>query len=141
MTEDPISDDAFIGAKIARIRGILRYDQVDLARRIREKGVNWSQGTLSKVEAGARPVRLSEAPHVADVLGVELGALLPGGDHVDTQISARVQELALVEQLVRERREELQDANLARQALAMRPPSEDEMEGMEQKIRAQRRGS
>ncbi len=57
--------------------------QGDLASRLRDEGVNWAQGTLSKVENGERPVRLSEGPTVADVLGIDLSALIDEGDLLD----------------------------------------------------------
>ena len=76
--------DRLIGQRIQFLRTQMRgLSQGDLATRLRDEGVNWAQGTLSKVENGDRPVRLSEGPIVADVLGIDLGMLLADGDTLD----------------------------------------------------------
>nr|WP_240952102.1 helix-turn-helix transcriptional regulator [Rhodococcus sp. BL-253-APC-6A1W] len=53
--------------------------QGELSDKLRAAGLNWSQGTLSRVEAGTRPVRFTEAFTVANVLGIDAIALAPAG--------------------------------------------------------------
>lgn len=72
-----------IGDNIAEARQDAGLSQAELSERLREVGLNWSQGTLSKVESGSRPVRLSEAPIVASVLGTSLQQLLEPADYLD----------------------------------------------------------
>ncbi len=74
--------DARIGRRISTVRIRRMQSQEEVASRIRRLGVNWSQGTLSKVENGERPVRLAEAPAVADALGISLDDLLERGSPV-----------------------------------------------------------
>lgn len=71
MPDNEISDAA-IGRRIQQLREARGFSQADLAQRLREAGVNWSQGTLSKVESGERPVRLVETPTVARVLRTKI---------------------------------------------------------------------
>lgn len=73
---DTESSDQAIGRRIQQLREKRGLSQADLARRLREAGVNWSQGTLSKVEAGERPVRLVETPAVARVLRTKVYELV-----------------------------------------------------------------
>lgn len=43
--------------------------QDDLANALQVAGFHWNQSTVSKVEAGTRPVKLAEAVFIADLLG------------------------------------------------------------------------
>jgi transcriptional regulator with XRE-family HTH domain len=70
-----VSDEQ-IGARIVRLREERGWNQGQLAAALRGSGLNWSQGTLSKVETGSRPVRLAEVPALADVLQIELDDLV-----------------------------------------------------------------
>ena len=56
-------------------RGTRGWTQGELADRLTKKGIPLAQQTIAKVEAGARPLRLSEAAVLSDVLGVEIGDL------------------------------------------------------------------
>lgn len=70
--------DQEIGARIRDLREGVSVQQGAFAERLREAGLPWSQGTLSRVESGRRPVRLVEAPLLADQLGVSIDDLLGG---------------------------------------------------------------
>lgn len=72
------ANDATIGERIRSLRGELDLSQGELADRLRKHGLPWSQGTLSKVENGDRPVRLAEAPMLAAALGIEIEDLAAG---------------------------------------------------------------
>ncbi|MFQ4148268.1 helix-turn-helix transcriptional regulator [Arthrobacter sp. LAPM80] len=73
---EPNNDEA-VGKRIQELRERKGLFQSDLASLMRTAGVNWSQGTLSRVELGARAVRLTEAPALAGALGVDVSALFP----------------------------------------------------------------
>jgi transcriptional regulator with XRE-family HTH domain len=68
--------DKMVGTVIQNRRLELGISQGELAATLRGLGTNWSQGTLSRVELGERPVRLVEAAVVAKALGIEIGQLL-----------------------------------------------------------------
>jgi len=60
--------DAIIGEKILERRRLIGLSQDQLAKAMRERGHAWRQNTQSKVEVGERPVKLSEARDLADLL-------------------------------------------------------------------------
>lgn len=59
--------DALIGQNLTRLRGDL--SQADLAKKMKQLGYRWSQATVWSIEKGERPLRLTEARDVAEVLG------------------------------------------------------------------------
>jgi transcriptional regulator with XRE-family HTH domain len=59
--------DALIGRNVARLRG--GRTQKELAEAMRERGHKWSQATVWSVEQGERPLRLTEADDLVQVLG------------------------------------------------------------------------
>ncbi|MGX5356855.1 helix-turn-helix domain-containing protein [Kocuria sp. KH4] len=75
-TQDSWADTA-IGHTIRRAREARGLEQSQLSDLLRDEGVNWSQGTISRVEQGKRPVRLTEAGAVAGVLGLLVDELVP----------------------------------------------------------------
>jgi transcriptional regulator with XRE-family HTH domain len=95
-----------IGERIVQLRTNQDWSQGQMASRIRAAGVNWSQGTLSRVELGERPMRFSEALVAARVLGVTMEALagvdvtpvsgsLVSGADLMSRVKARRQELGM----------------------------------------------
>lgn len=60
--------DEQIGKNLSRLRG--EMSQADLADKMRERGYKWSQATVWAVEKGERPLRLTEAQDVANILNV-----------------------------------------------------------------------
>lgn len=84
MTSDGV--DVSIGARFRQIRTELDLSQAAMCSRLFTEGVPWSQGTLSKVENGERPIRLAEAPLVARALGVELDELLSGKSRLNVAL-------------------------------------------------------
>ncbi|SKB86127.1 Transcriptional regulator, contains XRE-family HTH domain [Arthrobacter sp. 31Cvi3.1E] len=72
--------DEEIGSRIQRLREQRDLQQKQLIRRLASAGLDWSQATLSKVEAGSRPVRVAELPALASALGVDQQQLLAPGD-------------------------------------------------------------
>lgn len=69
-----MSIDERIGQNLAIARG--DTSQKELADRMRERGFKWSQATVWSIERGERPLRLSEAQEVADILMRPLDMLL-----------------------------------------------------------------
>lgn len=57
-----------IGADVATARERAGMSQKELAAAIAERGFKWSQATVSQIEKGERPLRLSEADHLADLI-------------------------------------------------------------------------
>lgn len=68
--------DERVGKMVVELREARGLNQGQLSEQLRASGLNWSQGTLSKVEAGMRPVRLTEAPTLALALRTSVGALV-----------------------------------------------------------------
>lgn len=59
---------------MASLRGA--RSQKVLAEQMRDRGWSWAQATVSSVEKGERPLRLTEAEDLADLLGVPINAFL-----------------------------------------------------------------
>lgn len=70
-----LTDDQ-VGKRVVDLRERRGLNQGQLSEQLRANGLNWSQGTLSKVEAGMRPVRLIEAPTLALTLRTSVSALV-----------------------------------------------------------------
>lgn len=82
-----------------------------------EHGVaNWHQTTVAKIEAGTRPVRLSEAMACASLFDLTVDEMLidpeteEARDRRSRELSARRSELDAVEQLLLQRRREIENA-------------------------------
>jgi hypothetical protein len=69
-----VGSDEQIGMNLVRFRA--DRSQQSLADAMRERGWKWSQATVWSVETGERPLRLSEATDLAEVLGILLPLLL-----------------------------------------------------------------
>lgn len=68
--------DRLIGETVKELRG--ERSQKTLADEMRSRfGHAWSQSTVWSIETGARPLRLTEAQDLADLLGVSIERLLP----------------------------------------------------------------
>lgn len=74
--------DEEIGQRLQQVREQQKLNQSKAVRALREAGLVWSQGTLSKVESGIRPVRLAELPAIARALGVGQNDLLAPEDRI-----------------------------------------------------------
>lgn len=87
--------DQQIGQRIVELRDRRGWNQGDFVEILRRHGLNWSQGTLSKVESGLRPVRLTEATLLATALRTRvyelLNADLPLQTESDTKQRVRAQ--------------------------------------------------
>lgn len=83
MTEDDEQKrrNQQIGRAVQTLRG--EQSQQALAEKMKTRGHKWSQSTVWSVERGDRAVRLAEAEDLAEVLDVEVGALL--ADHEDVE--------------------------------------------------------
>lgn len=68
--------DEQVGQRIIELRERRGLSQGELSGKLRQAGLNWSQGTLSKVETGQRSVRLVECTILAFVLRTDIYALV-----------------------------------------------------------------
>jgi transcriptional regulator with XRE-family HTH domain len=64
-----------LGANVRYLRERASISQVELARRMADRGWSWHQATVYRVETGKQPVRFDEALDLADLLGVTLDRL------------------------------------------------------------------
>ncbi|TCJ23541.1 XRE family transcriptional regulator [Microbacterium sp. PI-1] len=76
-----MTSDEQIGKNLVELRGDL--SQKDLADAMRKRGFRWSQATVWGVEKGERPLRLTEAEAVAEVLGESVNMLVASGEGFD----------------------------------------------------------
>jgi transcriptional regulator with XRE-family HTH domain len=76
MVEAP-SFDAIVGERISERRRRLLMSQTELARQISARsGVKMYQVTLSRIEQGTQPMRVSELVAASSVLGVPIQEIL-----------------------------------------------------------------
>lgn len=74
------SDDVQIGERLQALRGPV-ISQAGLANAMKERGHDkWSQATVWSVEQGKRPLRLTEAAALAEILQAEVGDLLQSSE-------------------------------------------------------------
>ncbi|MEW1705930.1 helix-turn-helix transcriptional regulator [Microbacterium sp. NPDC089190] len=64
--------DLEIGAAVRKARELTGLRQKDLATNMRGRGFSWHQATVGMVENGERPLRVSEAYALAEVIMLEL---------------------------------------------------------------------
>jgi transcriptional regulator with XRE-family HTH domain len=78
--------DTQIGRNVRNMREFLGIDQTELARRLGDAGLRgFHQTTVSRIEKGERPVRLSEAPILAEVLHGRIGDLIDEPDRTGAE--------------------------------------------------------
>jgi transcriptional regulator with XRE-family HTH domain len=82
MTTDPPALAAVIGRNVREIRKVQGWTGSEVARRCTAHGMAWTQGTVSLLESGGRPVELGEFLILAVALGVSHHDLLAGGGEV-----------------------------------------------------------
>ncbi|UYG15640.1 hypothetical protein BRM3_08250 [Brachybacterium huguangmaarense] len=76
--------DEEIGQRLQALRGPV-ISQAGLAGAMKERGYEkWSQATVWAIEAGKRPLRLTEAQDLASILSVEVGDLLQSTEVAQT---------------------------------------------------------
>lgn len=76
MSETVRPQDFLIGQSIERLREVQGWSMRELARRMKDRGWQWTPTTASKVEKGERPIRLAEAPDLADLLDTTVEGFL-----------------------------------------------------------------
>ncbi|MCE3555136.1 helix-turn-helix domain-containing protein [Pseudonocardia sp. RS11V-5] len=109
--------DAHFGRRLRALREERGLSQQHVVNALLEHGIaNWHQTTVAKIEAGTRPVRLSEAMACASLFDLTVDEMLidpeseEARDRWSRELSARRRELDLVEQLLLQRRREIEDA-------------------------------
>lgn len=101
--------DEEIGQRLQRLRERQNLNQAQAVRALRSAGLVWSQGTLSKVESGIRPIRLAELPAIARALGVNQSELLASED----PISAALERITVVESTAQDAYSDLRERYLS----------------------------
>lgn len=77
MISDGLSEDEVFASNVRRERERRSWSQAEMARRLQESGLEQMHPTtVSRVEKGERPVRLSEASRYADIFETSVEALL-----------------------------------------------------------------
>lgn len=116
MTGQTLTANAAIGARVraARVAAGFR-NQGDALPHLEAAGLTWTQGTLSRVESGVRPLKLVEAATLATALGVTVGHLLGSPEDDATAVRweslMNAERLALVKRTVeRQYRKAVQEA-------------------------------
>ena len=108
MNEQPegteATADVAIGRAVGRLRATAGWTQQELADRMRARGWPWTQPAVAKVELGKRPVRLSEAKDLAQLLGVKTQDLLvsPLDDMIFTLLSREAEARSVAERATHE---------------------------------------
>ncbi|MET8314839.1 helix-turn-helix transcriptional regulator [Rhodococcus erythropolis] len=77
-----------IGRRLAELRQQQGYRQEDFLKLLQAQGVDWTQATLSRVEGGKRPIRLTEAFAISDALGIDPKDLGPDQSGIGYRIEA-----------------------------------------------------
>ena len=84
--------EANFARRVAELRTREGFSQSELARRMIGQGfANYSQMTVSRTEKGERPIRLSEARALAEILGEDLESMMR--DKPVAELSLEMQEL------------------------------------------------
>ena len=76
MSETVRPQDFLIGQSIERLREVQGWSMRELARRMKDRGWQWTPTTASKVEKGERPIRLAEAPDLSELLETTIEGFL-----------------------------------------------------------------
>lgn len=80
-------DEQWIGQRIQELRQARGMTQHDLAEAANRLGGTFHQQTIQKIEAGARPLRHSEAIKLTLALGVHIDALSGDKPEIDRQFA------------------------------------------------------
>jgi transcriptional regulator with XRE-family HTH domain len=73
---DPYEEaDKRVGSNVRRLREAAGITQVELAQAMTERGWQWHQSTVARVESGRQSVRFAEAEDLVQILGTTLERL------------------------------------------------------------------
>ena len=87
--------DGLVGQNVRNLRVARGMNQEQLAAEVAERGLQFRQQTIAKIESGQRPLRLQEAIELVSALNADVDVLL-NGPKVTGEIR-RQQELAVLE--------------------------------------------
>ena len=76
----PYKHEMCIGANLKKVRALSDLTQEQLAAKLQTHGCDISRGTLAKIEAGVRHIKVAELRAIAKVLGVSYEFLIDGPD-------------------------------------------------------------
>lgn len=114
VTEVPMTPEATFARRMREQRREVGMTQVELARRLSEQlGVHVDATAITKIESGARAVRLDEAVYIAQLLNVPIWALVSDLDPADARMEELQRELeqqrARAESALREHEDALRE--------------------------------
>lgn len=87
-----------VASNLRAVREGAGLDQAELARRMRARGLNWSQARVSLLELGQGDLRFVEACYFADEFNIPVTALLDDGDAVNAVVAFRANFKLLADQ-------------------------------------------
>lgn len=105
------------GTRVRTLRKNLEKSQQDIAEALAARhGLNLHQTAVAKIEAGTRPVKLTEALAIADVLGVHVDELLDrpqdssaADQQLRAELHARLSEVQTITRDLGKRERQLKD--------------------------------
>ena len=96
-----------VGRQVRLLRQVRGWSQQDVAEKMQAYGYQWSQATVTRLEAATRPIRLNELTDLAALFGIPVRQFLefPGPDSVLDDLDALKTEIKSLE----DKHAELQD--------------------------------
>lgn len=82
-----MKDDKQIGLNLLRLREQAGLSQKELAAAVKKAGPRWSQATVWSVESGERPLRLTEALLLGNILEVNYQSLVRDTEQGEYEIA------------------------------------------------------
>ena len=99
-----------IGIRIYNARVAAGLNQMQVSERLKERGLNISRETMSKIENGDRPLSAIELPVFAEVLSVTVDVLLKEDDAEDlVTLFRRKSDACIVDQEIFEIQDMIRD--------------------------------
>ena len=89
-TQQPTDFNKRVGANVKHYRLARGMSQADLAAQLTVRDFPFHQQAILKVEKGTRPLKVEEISVIADILGVDMAALLRSDDEEARQTLSRM---------------------------------------------------
>ncbi len=109
------------GRQVRLLRQSMGWSQLDVAEKMRPFGYEWSQATVTRLEAATRPIRLNELADLAVLFGIPLSQFLPFGAPPEFEwddLEAFEREVAKLKERHSRLREQIADADATASGLA-----------------------
>src|SRR5689334_14637275 len=86
--------EQLVGRQVRLLRQARGWSQQDVAERMRPYGHQWSQATVTRLEAATRPIRLNEVADLAALFGIPVAQFLESPDFEWEDLEALELEIA-----------------------------------------------